>query len=106
MRPPAAGRCRARRARAPLHSVQVARQLPEPKIKARVGGRGAKRILSYSLKPQPGLTVSFVEGVDGGASPLGTGTRIARHDPLRAVAGLEPVHARSSLSSSAAGGSP
>jgi hypothetical protein len=54
-----------------LASVQVAKQLPEPKIKARVSGKGAKRVLSYSFKPQPGLTVKFLEGVDHGASPIG-----------------------------------
>lgn len=57
---------------APLSSVAVARGLPEPKIKARVAGRGAKRVLSYSLTPQPGLTVAFAESVDGGSAPIGT----------------------------------
>ncbi len=56
----------------PLQSVQVARQLPEPTIKARVGGRGANRVLSYSVKSQPGMTVAFVEGVDRGVSPIGS----------------------------------
>ncbi|HYM54534.1 MAG TPA: hypothetical protein VES97_04170, partial [Solirubrobacteraceae bacterium] len=54
-----------------LQSVQVARQLPEPKIKARVGGAGARRVLDYSVGRQPGLTVDFLEEVDGGASPIG-----------------------------------
>jgi hypothetical protein len=57
---------------APLQSVQVAKQLPEPKVRAHVGGRGAKRVLNYTLTPQPGLTVQFVEGVDRGATPIGT----------------------------------
>lgn len=51
--------------------MAIAKQLPEPKIKARVGGHGVRRVLNYSLTPQPGLTVRFLEGVGRGASPIG-----------------------------------
>ena len=57
---------------AALKSVAVARQLPAPKIAARVSGRGLHRLLRYSVRPQPGLKVEFVEGVDRGISPIGT----------------------------------
>ncbi len=69
-----------------LASVQVAKQLPEPKITARVGGRSAKRVLSYSFKPQPGLTVKFLEGVDHGASPIGAAR--GSHGRIRFVPSL------------------
>jgi hypothetical protein len=55
----------------PIHSVEVAEQLPEPKIKTRVLGRGARRRLAYSLTRQSGLTVRFLEGFDGGVTPIG-----------------------------------
>ena len=57
---------------APLKTVQTARGLPQPKIRAHVGGAGVKRVLSYSYTPQPGLKVQFAEGVDGGETILGT----------------------------------
>ena len=65
----------------PVHSVSLAQQLPDPKIRARVTGRGARRVLSYSVTPQPGLTVRFREGVDRGASPIGA-ARLA-HGSIR-----------------------
>ena len=55
-----------------VKSVQVARRLPEPKITAHVGGRGSRRVLHYALTPQPGLSVRFVETVDGGSTPIGS----------------------------------
>lgn len=55
-----------------VKSVEVAKRLPEPKISAHVGGHGAKRKLHYAVASQPGLTVKFVEQVDGGATPIGT----------------------------------
>lgn len=55
----------------PVASVQVARKLPEPRIRAQVGGHRARRTLTYRLTPQPGMSVRFVEAVDGGASPIG-----------------------------------
>ncbi len=57
---------------APLKMVETARGLAQPKIRARVSGRGTRRTLSYSYKPQPGLAVQFAEGVDRGETILGT----------------------------------
>ncbi len=56
---------------APLKSVALAHPLPAPRIRARVAGRGVRRVLSYSLRPQPGMSVRFVEGVDRGITPIG-----------------------------------
>lgn len=57
---------------APITTVQTAKALPAPSIRAHVTGRGARRTLHYSVTSQPGLAISFLEGVDGGARPLGT----------------------------------
>lgn len=54
-----------------LGKVQVAHAMPTPVIHAHVTGRGAHRVLHYSVTRQPGLGVSFVEQVDHGASSIG-----------------------------------
>ncbi len=60
---------------APISRVQTAIQLPDPMIKARVTGSGLRRVLHYSLHPQPGLSVAFREGVDRGAHQIGLASR-------------------------------
>lgn len=56
---------------APITAVKSAVVLPAPVIRVHVTGGGARRVLHYRLTRQPGLTVSFDEGVDGGASAIG-----------------------------------
>ncbi|MGH2878741.1 MAG: hypothetical protein ACRDK4_03920 [Solirubrobacteraceae bacterium] len=51
--------------------VETAHSLPTPKIKASVAGHGARRVLRYRVSKQPGLSISFLEGVDGGSQPIG-----------------------------------
>jgi hypothetical protein len=55
----------------PLTSVAVARGLPEPHVKVRVSGRGARRVLTYSVAPLPGQQVRFTERGAGVARELG-----------------------------------
>jgi hypothetical protein len=50
----------------PPPSVRVADGVPPVEVSARVSGRGARRLLSWSLRPLPGQRVTFVE--------LGAGT--------------------------------
>ncbi len=80
---------------APLKSVGLAHVLPEPRIRAHVGGRGAKRTLNYSFKPQPGLTVKFAEGVDGGSTPIGAAR--GAHGRIRFTPSLGSRKARTIL---------
>ena len=56
----------------PITGAFTAHELPKPSITARVGGSGAKRVLRYRIKPQPGLSVSFVETGGRGGQRLGT----------------------------------
>jgi hypothetical protein len=76
----------------PIKTVEVAKKLPEPRITAHVSGRGSKRKLHYTLTAQPGLTVKFVEEVDGGATPIGTAR--ASHGTLSFEPSLGSVKAR------------
>ena len=46
---------------APITSVAVADYMPGASVHASVQGRGYHRILHYTLRPQPGQTVRFVE---------------------------------------------
>jgi hypothetical protein len=55
--------------------VETAQVLPAPVIRTSVSGRGRTRTLHYRVTPQPGLSVRFLEGVDGGATPIGAATR-------------------------------
>jgi hypothetical protein len=63
LRRPAAGRWTVtpRGSSAPIDSLAVAEAVPAPKIRARVSGRGQRRVLHYRLKPAPGRRVRFVE---------------------------------------------
>jgi hypothetical protein len=56
---------------AALSSVALARGLPKPRVKVRVAGRGARRVLSYSVAPLPGQQVRFSERGAGVAHELG-----------------------------------
>ncbi len=55
----------------PLTSVAVARGLAKPRITARVSGKGARRVLIYSVAPLPGQQVRFTERGAGVAHELG-----------------------------------
>jgi hypothetical protein len=54
-----------------LTSVAVARGLPEPRVTARVSGKGTRRVLTYSVAPLPGQQVRFTERGAGVARELG-----------------------------------
>ncbi len=56
-------------------SVRTAIERPPVAVRARVTGRGASRTLNWSLRPQPGQRVTFVERGPAGAKVLGTTTR-------------------------------
>ena len=45
----------------PLASIRTGEALAEPRVSARVRGRGRRRTLAWSAVPQPGHTVTFVE---------------------------------------------
>lgn len=70
---PSAGRWRvvAEPGSTPIISVKTAQGLPEPKIQARVTGRGAIRTLRYDVASQPGQTVEFRERGATAGSTLG-----------------------------------
>jgi hypothetical protein len=56
----------------PVVEVRQAEGLPKPSIRARVDGRGHRRVLRYSLKAIPGQKVTFAElGANGSAKRLG-----------------------------------
>lgn len=55
----------------PLTSVAVARGLRKPHVSARVSGKGARRVLSYSVAPLPGQQVRFAERGGGVVHELG-----------------------------------
>jgi hypothetical protein len=55
----------------PLTSVAVARGLPKPRVTARVSGKGARRVLTYSVAPLPGQQVRFTERGAGVVHELG-----------------------------------
>ena len=50
--------------------VERAHDLPEPKVTAKVGGKGHARTLTYSVKPIPGQTVTLVEEGTGAMQKL------------------------------------
>jgi hypothetical protein len=56
---------------ATLSRVSLARGLPKPRVTARVSGKGARRVLRYSVAPLPGQQVRFTERGAGVAHELG-----------------------------------
>jgi hypothetical protein len=56
---------------ATLSRVSLARGLPKPRVKARVIGKGARRVLRYSVAPLAGQQVRFTERGAGVAHELG-----------------------------------
>ena len=59
----------------PVVSARRAFQLPPPRITANVTGTGSHRVLHYSLTPEPGRKVTFVEVAQKGAAQIGPATR-------------------------------
>jgi hypothetical protein len=56
-------------------ALSTAAALPQPTVKARVSGRGAKRKLSWKVRRIPGQTVTFVERGSRTLRTLGSSTR-------------------------------
>ena len=56
----------------PVKSIQVGEGLPQPSVKARVGGRGHSRTLTYSVKSIAGQRVHFEEIGTGVGRRIGT----------------------------------
>ena len=54
-----------------ITSVATADGLAEPRVKARVTGRGAHRVLRYTVRPEPGQRVTFLEHGDRTYRQLG-----------------------------------
>lgn len=82
----------------PIASVARAGPLPRRPVRARVGGRGHRRVLRYTIDPTLGGRVSFFEsgGRGGPSSPIGTarGTRGAlRFTPAEGPAGARRIYA-------------
>jgi hypothetical protein len=69
---PAAGTWRVTADPGAIASREVAQGLPEPSVKARVGGSGHARTLAYSVKQIPGQTVRFEETGSGVGRRIGT----------------------------------
>ena len=91
---------------APLTSLKVADAIAEPKIDAKVTGKGAQRTLTYDVTKDPSQTVTFIER---GPSTSGDDRRRGQAD-RRAEASRPPAararSARSSRSSSRTAWSP
>lgn len=49
----------------PLAAAGVAQGLPDPSVRARVSGKGVKRVLTYAIKKIPGQKVRFEERAPG-----------------------------------------
>lgn len=63
----------------PIVSVRQAEGLPKPQVSASVRrGKGAKRVLSYKITPQPGQQVAFAEVGKGTAAQIGKPTSAAQ----------------------------
>ena len=58
--------------------IQQAPVLDQPKVKAKVSGKGSKRVLKYNIKPIAGQVVSFVETAEQGNKLLKTVQRGGR----------------------------
>ena len=51
----------------PITSVAVSKALPPARIRARVGGRGSRRVLTYRVRPRAGQRLTFLDRTAGGA---------------------------------------
>jgi hypothetical protein len=65
-------RCPGRRS-PPIAAVRHADGLPAPSVRARLGGRGYRRTLRYTIKTIAGQKVRFLERANGVGSELGEG---------------------------------
>jgi hypothetical protein len=66
---------------APVDRVRYANVLPQPSVRAHVGGRGRTRTLVYDVRPIPGQVVRFRE--IGGGAVRSLGTAHGKHGTLR-----------------------
>jgi PKD repeat protein len=71
-----------------IRSVGVARGLPQPKVKARVTGRGTHRVLRWTLKRIPGQRVRLLETGRKGGRLLTVTNRARGHKRFTPAAGL------------------
>jgi hypothetical protein len=71
-----------------LEDVRVAHGLPEPSVKASVGGRGHSRTLTYSVRQIAGQRVHFEEVGEGVGRRIGTAT--GRRGTIRFAPGDGP----------------
>jgi hypothetical protein len=86
----------------PLVTVQTAKGLPAPDVKARVSGHGAERMLHYSLAPAASRTVTFAE--QGRRTYRVLGTVRAPKGTIRFKPGFGAAERRSILSTVNEGG--
>ena len=81
----------------PLAEVLTAKTLDDPKVGAKVTGRGDNRVLEYDVDVEPGERVAFVEIGPGGAqSPIGEvgeGSDRLRFTPIAGPAGRRTIKA-------------
>jgi hypothetical protein len=59
----------------PIDSLGTAQVLPRPRVRARVSGRGARRVLTYRVRRIPGQRIMFVERGGGISHTIGATSR-------------------------------
>jgi hypothetical protein len=55
---------------APLKRIDIAHQLPKPKVSATITGKGAEEILRWKARPIPGQQIALIDRTDGVATTL------------------------------------
>lgn len=80
----------------PITRIRQAVGLPKPKVTAKVGGRGRKRVLRWSLRPIPGQVVQFAEIGKDVRSVIATTSKVhgqVRFTPADGSAGKRTIEA-------------
>ena len=60
----------------------MARELPKPKVRVKVTGKGRKRTLRYTATARKGLAIKLFERMGKGGHQIGTITKSRGNDPL------------------------
>jgi hypothetical protein len=86
---PTAGRWRVvvEHGSSPVSSIASANGLEKPEIDAKVSGHGARRTLSYRVKPRKGQKVTFIERGPSAGKRIGRATRKAGRIAFRPAPG-------------------
>jgi hypothetical protein len=54
----------------PIRRIDIAHQLPEPKVSATIGAKGGEEVLSWKARPIPGQKIALIDRTDGVATML------------------------------------